>query len=118
MCFFITTAFQTKSKTASLTFSKTFSNYICSLAFRFLFFIYIYRHVLEVEGGERHAVTAIDWSPHDRYRFVSGDERGNTFVWDVRDACSPIKVLGGERYTHLHSRSGNVRLKNCIFSSF
>ena len=68
-----------------------------------------------MEGGERHAVTAIDWSPHDRYRFVSGDERGNTFVWDVRDACSPIKVLGGERYTHLHSRSGNVRLKNCIF---
>ena len=71
-----------------------------------------------MEGGERHAVTAIDWSPHDRYRFVSGDERGNTFVWDVRDACSPIKVLGGERYTHLHSRSGNVRLKIVFFSSF
>ena len=116
MWFSIPQLFQTKSKTASLTFSKiiqtTFSHCVSFL------FLYIYRHVLEVEGGERHAVTAIDWSPHDRYRFVSGDERGNTFVWDVRDACSPIKVLGGERYTHLHSRSGNVRLKNCIFSSF
>ena len=71
-----------------------------------------------MEGGDRHAVTAIDWSPHDRYRFVSGDERGNTFVWDVRDACSPIKVLGGERYTHLHSRSGNVRLKIVFFFKF
>ena len=31
------------------------------------------------------------------FSFPKADERGNTFIWDIRDASGPIKRLGGER---------------------